>query len=34
MTIETFEGSCTCGAIRYRLASAPLFLNANHEDKR
>ncbi len=30
MTIETFEGSCTCGAIRYRLASAPLFVHCCH----
>jgi hypothetical protein len=28
--IETFEGGCACGSVRYRLASAPLFVNCCH----
>ena len=27
---ETFDGGCTCRAIRYRLASRPLFVNCCH----
>jgi hypothetical protein len=27
---ETLEGGCTCGAARYRLASAPMFVNCCH----
>ena len=30
MTTETFEGACTCGAIRYRLTSAPLIVHCCH----
>jgi len=29
MTHE-LEGGCTCGAVRYRLASAPMFVNCCH----
>jgi hypothetical protein len=29
MTTE-FEGGCTCGAVRYRLAAAPMFVNCCH----
>ena len=28
--IETLEGGCTCGAVRYRLKSAPMFVNCCH----
>ena len=27
---ETFEGGCTCRAIRYRMASRPMFVNCCH----
>ena len=27
---ETFEGKCTCGFVRYRMASRPLFVNCCH----
>lgn len=27
---ETLEGGCACGAVRYRLASAPMFVNCCH----
>lgn len=27
---ETFEGGCPCGAVRYRLNSAPIFVQACH----
>lgn len=27
---ETFDGGCTCGAIRYRLVSRPLFVHCCH----
>jgi hypothetical protein len=27
---ETFDGACTCGAIRYRLHSRPLFVHCCH----
>ena len=27
---ETHEGACTCGAIRYRMTSAPLFVHCCH----
>lgn len=27
---ETFEGGCSCGAVRYRLASAPMFTHCCH----
>lgn len=27
---ETFEGGCACGAVRYRLASRPMFVNCCH----
>ena len=27
---ETFEGKCTCGYVRYRMKSAPLFVNCCH----
>jgi len=27
---ETFDGGCTCRAVRYRLTSAPLFVNCCH----
>lgn len=30
MTSETFEGACTCGAIRYRLTSTPLIVHCCH----
>lgn len=36
MTVSTpdpkpgLEGGCTCGAVRYRLASAPIFVNCCH----
>lgn len=30
MSTETFEGACTCGASRYRLSSAPLFVHCCH----
>lgn len=30
MTSETFEGACTCGEIRYRMTSAPLFVHCCH----
>lgn len=32
MTSEAFsaEGGCTCGAVRYRLCAAPLFVNCCH----
>lgn len=30
MTTETFEGACTCGAILYRLTSAPLIVHCCH----
>jgi hypothetical protein len=30
MTSETFDGGCTCGAIRYRMTSRPLFVNCCH----
>lgn len=30
MTTETFEGACTCGAIRYRLTSTPLIVHCCH----
>src|SRR6185369_452190 len=26
----TFDGQCTCGAVRYRMTSAPLFVNCCH----
>ena len=29
-TGSTHEGACTCGAVRYRLASGPLFVHACH----
>jgi hypothetical protein len=29
-TLVTFEGGCTCRAIRYRLTSAPMFINCCH----
>ncbi len=29
-TAHTFEGGCTCRAVRYRLTSAPLFVNCCH----
>ncbi|HEY1614730.1 MAG TPA: GFA family protein [Rhizomicrobium sp.] len=28
--METFEGGCSCGAVRYRLESAPMFVNCCH----
>ncbi len=28
--METFEGGCDCGALRYRLESAPLFVHCCH----
>jgi potassium efflux system protein len=30
VTSETFEGTCTCGGIRYRMTSAPLFAHSCH----
>lgn len=30
MTTESFEGGCTCGAVRYRLESPPLFIHCCH----
>ena len=27
---ESFEGQCTCGFVRYRMASRPLFVNCCH----
>jgi len=30
MSNETFDGGCTCGAVRYRMASPPLFVNCCH----
>lgn len=27
---ETLEGGCSCGAVRYRLASAPMFVHCCH----
>ncbi|MGH8159116.1 MAG: GFA family protein [Rhodanobacter sp.] len=30
MPTETFHGACTCGAIRYRLTSTPLFVHCCH----
>ncbi|MBC7767445.1 MAG: GFA family protein [Phycisphaerales bacterium] len=27
---ETFEGGCSCGAVRYRLTSPPMFTNCCH----
>src|SRR5580704_5839012 len=27
---QVLEGGCTCGAVRYRLASAPMFVNCCH----
>ena len=27
---ETFEGQCTCGFVRYRMTSRPLFVNCCH----
>jgi hypothetical protein len=27
---QTLEGGCACGAVRYRLASAPMFVNCCH----
>ena len=30
LTGETFEGGCTCGAIRYRLERRPLFVHCCH----
>lgn len=27
---ETFEGGCSCGAVRYRLTSRPMFTNCCH----
>ncbi len=29
-TDETFEGRCTCGAVRYRLTSAPMYVQSCH----
>lgn len=26
----TFDGGCTCGAVRYRMTSAPMFVNCCH----
>src|SRR5438552_10065309 len=28
--IDTFEGGCACGAVRYRLASRPMFVHCCH----
>src|SRR3546814_17361494 len=30
MAAETFDGACTCGAIRYRLVSAPMIVHCCH----
>ena len=30
LTITPFNGHCTCGAIRYRMTSAPLFVHCCH----
>ncbi len=30
MSEQSFEGACTCGAIRYRMSSAPLFVHCCH----
>ena len=30
MSEPDFEGACTCGAIRYRMSSAPLFVHCCH----
>jgi hypothetical protein len=30
MSEETFEGGCTCRAVRYRMASRPLFVHCCH----
>ena len=30
MSEPNFEGACTCGAIRYRMTSAPLFVHCCH----
>jgi len=27
---ETYEGGCTCGAVRYRLTDAPMFAHCCH----
>jgi hypothetical protein len=27
---ETFEGGCACGAVRYRMTSAPMFVHCCH----
>ena len=27
---QTFEGGCTCGHVRYRMASKPMWVNACH----
>jgi hypothetical protein len=27
---ETFEGECTCGAVRYRMTSPPMFVHCCH----
>lgn len=27
---QTFEGGCTCGAVRYRLGTKPMFVNCCH----
>ena len=29
-TAETFEGRCTCGALRYRMTSRPMFVHCCH----
>jgi len=29
-TAETFDGHCTCNAVRYRLTSRPMFVNCCH----
>ena len=28
--VETFEGHCTCGAVRYRMTSRPMFVHCCH----
>ena len=30
MSDPTLDGGCTCGAVRYRLASGPMFVNCCH----
>lgn len=30
MSMETFEGGCTCRAVRYRMTSAPMFVHCCH----